>query len=174
MAQMINLVDGEGKRIGGIEKLEAHREGKMHEAFSVFVFNDRGELLLQQRNPAKYHSGGLWTNTCCSHAELDEPLEVAVHRRLKEEMGFDMELTEPFPIHYQADVSNGLRENEWDYIFFGYGNLVPEPDPEEVSDWKWMNMEELAADIASHPEHYTEWLKIILKDERFTQRATLK
>ena len=167
MADLINLVDSSGRRIGSIEKLRAHQEGKLHEAFSIFVFNKGRELLLQKRNENKYHSGGLWTNTCCSHAALGEPLEEAIHRRLKEEMGFDCELKELFPITYTAHFANGLTENEFDHVFVGSSDAVPEPNPEEASDFKWMKTGDLIADANAHPEDYTEWLKVILKNQSF-------
>ena len=167
MNDLINLVDSSGKRIGGIEKLKAHQEGKLHEAFSVFVFDTKGELLLQRRAEGKYHSGGLWTNTCCSHAFMGELLEGAVHRRLQEEMGFDCELRELSPVPYRAELANGLIENEYDHIFVGTSDATPTIDPAEASDFKRMKAGDLIVDIAAHPERYTEWLKIILKDTSF-------
>ncbi|MDO8451710.1 MAG: isopentenyl-diphosphate Delta-isomerase [bacterium] len=167
MDDLINLVDSSGKRIGGIEKLEAHKKGKLHEAFSIFIFNEDRELLLQKRAKNKYHSGGLWSNTCCSHASLNEPLEEAVHRRLKDELGIDSELKELFPIVYTANFPNGLTENEFDYIFIGFSDAVPKINPSEASDFKWVKIGDLITNINAHPQDYTEWLKIILRNESF-------
>lgn len=167
MDTLINLVDASGKRIGGIEKLQAHQEGKLHEAFSIFIFNAKGELLLQKRAEGKYHSGGLWTNTCCSHASMGEPLEDAIHRRLPEEMGFDCELRELAPVPYRADLANGLIENEYDHIFVGTHDADPKINTEEASGFTWIQPSDLVVDIAAHPERYTEWLKIILQQPSF-------
>jgi isopentenyl-diphosphate delta-isomerase len=167
MNDLINLVDSSGKRIGSVEKLQAHQEGKLHEAFSIFVFNKDKKFLLQKRDENKYHSGGLWTNTCCSHAAVGEPIEKAVHRRLKEEMGFDCELNELCAVTYTARFMNGLTENEFDHVFVGSSDAVPKPNPEEASDFKWMKAEDLIADVNAHPEDYTEWLKVILKNQSF-------
>jgi len=164
MNDEINIVDIEGNRIGSIGKLEAHEKGTLHEAFSIFVFDNDKKLLLQKRNLDKYHSGGLWTNTCCSHPKVGEKLEVAIHRRLQEEMGFDCELREIFSFTYRAEnLTNNLIENEFDHVFFGRVDSVTiKPNPEEVADYKWVTMEDLKSDILLSPEKYTEWLKIIM------------
>jgi isopentenyl-diphosphate delta-isomerase len=163
MPEMINLVNVTGNRIGTIEKLEAHKTGQLHEAFSIFIFNTKGELLLQKRNENKYHSGGLWTNTCCSHARVGEGLQSAIHRRLQEEMGFDCDLKEVGSFIYNVKLSNNLIENEFDYIFKGVvDDIIVKPDPEEVSDYKWISMDELKNDAKINPDIYTEWIKIIL------------
>ena len=156
------LVDRMGREIGTEEKLKAHREGKLHRAFSIFIFNRLGELLLQKRSEAKYHSGGLWTNTCCSHPRLGESHYCAARRRLNEEMGFDCELTELFSFIYYADLDNNLFEHELDFVFVGRYDGQPVPNPDEVEDWKWMDIEELKREVGKNPEHYTYWFKLIL------------
>jgi isopentenyl-diphosphate delta-isomerase len=157
------LVDENDNEIGIEEKIKAHENGgKLHRAFSIFVFNSRGELLLQKRAETKYHAPGLWTNTCCSHPRPGESLEDAVHRRLKEEMGFDCELKRVFHVIYKADVGNGLTEWEFDHVFIGKFDGEPKPNPEEASDWKWVSLEEVERDVKEHPEKYTPWFRIIL------------
>jgi isopentenyl-diphosphate delta-isomerase len=160
MTEYILTVDEKDNVIGKGEKIRIHREGKLHRAFSIFVFNSKGELLLQKRAKSKYHSGGLWTNTCCSHQRDGETLEKAVHRRLKEEMGFDCELKEAFTFTYRVKFDDGLSENEYDHVFFGKFDGKPDPNPEEVDDWKWVSLEELRKDIRKNPDDYTYWLKV--------------
>jgi len=153
------LVDENDNEIGTEEKLKAHQEGKLHRAFSIFVLNSKGQLLLQKRAKSKYHSGGLWTNTCCSHPSPGETLEKAVHRRLKEEIGFDCELKEIFSFTYKANFDNGLIEHEYDHVFIGNFDGEPAPNPEEVDEWKWVDLEELKKDIQENPDSYSYWLK---------------
>lgn len=164
MDDEINIVDIEGNRIGSIGKLDAHEKGTLHEAFSIFVFDNDNRLLLQKRNSAKYHSGGLWTNTCCSHPKVDEKLEAAIHRRLQEEMGFDCELKEVFSFTYRTErFTNNLIENEFDHVFIGHVDSVTiKSDPNEVTSHKWITLEDLKNDISISPDKYTEWLKIIM------------
>ena len=162
MQEHVVLVDRTGREIGTQEKMQAHREGKLHSAFSVFIFNDVGELLLQKRAHTKYHSGGLWTNTCCSHPRPGETYPLAAKRRLDEEMGFDCELTELFSFIYHTQLDNDLFEHELDYVFVGHYNGQPTSDPSEVDDWKWMNINALKQDIQEKPENYTYWFKLIL------------
>ena len=165
MEEIINLVDEKGNRIGEIEKMKAHVEGKLHEAFSIFVFNNKNELLLQRRAHHKYHSGGLLTNTCCSHPRVGENLEAATHRRLIEEMGFDCELKRNRVFSYRADnVGNSLIENEFDYLFFGHMNddVVILPNPDEVAECKWMSLDSIKSDIVEKHENYTAWFKMII------------
>ncbi|RUA12024.1 MAG: isopentenyl-diphosphate delta-isomerase [Flavobacteriia bacterium] len=145
-------------------KMEAHEKALLHRAFSVFVFNEQEELLLQQRAKEKYHSPELWTNTCCSHQRAGESNTEAGKRRLKEEMGFDCELEEVFSFIYKAPFDNGLTEHELDHVMIGYYNENPEINPEEVSNFKWMKLEEVKTDMEKHPEKYTEWFKIIFKE----------
>ena len=156
------LVDHTGREIGTQEKLQAHREGKLHSAFSIFVFNAVGELLLQRRARTKYHSGGLWTNTCCSHPRPGESYYNAAKRRLNEEMGFDCELTGLFSFIYHTQLDNSLFEHELDHVFAGYYNGQPTPNPNEVDDWKWMNISALKQDVQESPENYTYWFKLTL------------
>ena len=162
MQEQVILVDPMDREIGTEEKLKAHREAKLHRAFSIFIFNAVGELLLQKRAETKYHSGGLWTNTCCSHPRPDEKLHCAARRRLNEEMGFDCELTELFSFIYYAELENNLSEHELDHVFVGCYDGQPSPNPDEVDDWKWMEIEKLKWDVEENPEHYTYWFKLIL------------
>ena len=162
MEEHVILVDPMDREIGIEEKLKAHREGKLHRAFSVFVFNTSGELLLQKRSETKYHSGGLWTNTCCSHPRPGESHDCAARQRLYEEMGFDCELTELFSFIYRTKLEHNLFEHELDFVFVGRYDGQPVPNPNEVEDWKWMDIEELKRDVGKNPEHYTYWFKLIL------------
>ncbi len=165
--EKVILVDKNNKELGFEEKLEAHKKGLLHRAFSIFVFNQNGELLLQQRDKNKYHSGGLWTNTVCSHPKPDESYEKAVHRRLKEEMGFDCELKKVGCFTYRAEFDNGLTENEYDCVFMGiYDSKDIYPDKKEVEDYKWIKAEELIVDTKKHPKKYTPWFKEILFGEK--------
>ena len=162
MSEVI-LVDENDNEIGAGEKIKTHKEGKLHRAFSIFVFNSKGELLLQRRAKSKYHSGGLWSNTCCSHPEVGESLEKTVHRRLKEEMGFDCELKEILSFTYRTKLDNGLIENEYDHVFVGNFDGEPSPDPEEVDEWKWIDVKELKKDIQENPNNYTYWLRVSIE-----------
>ena len=157
MEQVI-LVDAQDREIGLMEKMEAHRRGLMHRAVSVFVFNDREELLLQQRAVNKYHSAQKWSNTCCTHPSPGEIPLIAAQRRLGEEMGLTVPLTEVFTFSYHADTGNGFIENEFDHVFFGLSSQSPEPDPNEVSDWKWITMEALKYGLIRNHEEYSPWL----------------
>ncbi|MEM1002725.1 MAG: isopentenyl-diphosphate Delta-isomerase [Bacteroidota bacterium] len=159
--EMVILVDENDNKIGLMEKIEAHEKALLHRAFSVFIFNSKGELMLQQRALHKYHSPGLWTNTCCSHQRDGESNIEAGKRRLKEEMGFVVDLTESTSFIYKAPFDNGLTEHEFDHVLIGYSDNEPEINPEEVADWKWMTMADVKVDIAMNPENYTAWFKII-------------
>ncbi len=164
MAQeKVLLVDKNDSLLGVMEKIEAHQKGLLHRAFSVFIINDKGELMLQKRASDKYHSPNLWTNTCCSHQRLGESNIEAGNRRLKEEMGIECKLTEIFSFIYQSDFENGLSEHEYDYVMIGYYNASPKINSNEVNDWKWINISQLKADIASKPQDYTIWFKIIFE-----------
>lgn len=158
MEQVI-LVDKEDNPIGLMEKMEAHQKGLLHRAFSVFVFNDKNELLLQQRALHKYHSGGLWTNTCCSHPRHQESVLDAGKRRLREEMGFTCELDQVFSFIYEAELDNELTEHELDHVLIGKYNENPEPNAAEVCDWKYVNLTELEADMLANPDNYTVWFQ---------------
>lgn len=164
MEEKVILVDISGQEIGVAEKIQAHREGKLHRAFSVFVFNALGELLLQKRAQSKYHSGGLWSNTCCSHPRPEELTEEAAHRRLKEEVGFDCGLHEIFSFTYKVKCDNDLTEHEFDHVFLGTFEGEPTPSPQEVDEWKWIDLAELRQDVREHPERYTYWLRISLDE----------
>ena len=157
LEEKVILVDRSDRQIGVAEKLQAHHEGLLHRAFSIFVLNSQGQLLLQKRAKHKYHSGGLWTNTCCSHPRPDEPTELAVHRRLQEEMGFNCELREIFSFIYKAKLDHGLTEHEFDRVFVGYSE--PILNPEEAEDWKWIDLTSLQDDIQKNPQSYTYWLR---------------
>ncbi|MFT7033412.1 MAG: isopentenyl-diphosphate delta-isomerase [Cyclobacteriaceae bacterium] len=156
------VVDSTDKQIGVLEKLEAHRLGKLHRAISVLVFNSKGEILLQKRAADKYHSSNLWTNTCCSHPRPFEDIAQAAKRRLREEMGIEASLKWNFSFEYKTNFENGLIENELDHVFFGESNQIPIPDPNEVSEWKYVDMEELEIDMKNQPEVYTYWFHIII------------
>ncbi|MDD3723809.1 MAG: isopentenyl-diphosphate Delta-isomerase [Lutibacter sp.] len=159
--EQVILVNEKDEKIGLMPKMEAHEKGVLHRAFSVFVFNDKNELLLQQRAVHKYHSPLLWTNTCCSHQRDGEGNTEAGKRRLKEEMGFECELKEVTRFIYKAPFDNGLTEHELDHILIGYCNENPILNREEVENFKWMTIEEVKNDMKMHPEIYTEWFKII-------------
>jgi len=161
-SQLVILVDKNNRKIGVEEKTQAHINGSLHRAFSIFIFNSNGELLLQQREKSKYHSGGLWSNTVCSHPRPGENYLNAAHRRLKEEMGFDCELKKLFSFIYKTDFGNGLIENEYDSVFMGNFDGQPSPDSAEVLDYKWIGIENLKRDVATNPEKYSVWLRIIL------------
>lgn len=154
------LVDENDHPIGIMPKLKAHLEGELHRAFSVFIFNSSGALLLQQRALDKYHSAGKWTNTCCSHPRPGELTADAAKRRLKEEMGMECELRPVFSFAYRAEVENELVENEYDHVYFGSSDTLPIPNPVEVADFKYISMEELELDLQNNKDVYTEWLKI--------------
>lgn len=160
MTESVILVDANDKEIGTMPKMAAHVSGKLHRAFSVFIFNSNGELLLQQRAHDKYHSAGKWTNTCCSHPRQGEETIAAAHRRLKEEMGMECDLSFQFSFVYQADVMEGIIENEYDHVFFGTNDQPPVINPEEVAAYRYVNMTDLSDAIRNSPDEYTAWLKI--------------
>lgn len=162
MIENVILVNENDEQIGLMEKLEAHEKGLLHRAFSVFVFNSNNELLIHQRAHSKYHSPGLWTNTCCSHQRENETTLQAAHRRLQEEMGFDCNLTELFSFTYKAEFSNGLTEHEFDHVLVGTCNTLPQPNSSEVADFKWLSLEAVKQAINENPNQYTEWFKIAL------------
>jgi isopentenyl-diphosphate delta-isomerase len=162
--EKVILVNEQDEQLGLMEKMEAHEKGLLHRAFSVFIFNDKGEMMMQQRALHKYHSGGLWTNTCCSHPRVGESTEAAAKRRLQEEMGFSCDVKEVFHFIYKATLDNNLTEHELDHVFFGYFNGFPQINPEEVASWKWMHPLEVASDMHQNPDQYTAWFKIIFKE----------
>jgi len=158
--ELVVLVNKNDNPIGTMEKMEAHEKGILHRAFSVFIFNKDGELMLQQRAMSKYHSPGLWTNTCCSHPRKGEKTIDAAHRRMNEEMGFDCDFKEAFDFIYKSDVGQGLIEHELDHVFIGISNKQPETNHEEVHDWTYMPMDIIKAEMKSNPEKYTVWFRI--------------
>ena len=161
--EQIILVDKDDIQIGTMGKLETHEKGLLHRAFSIIVKNDSGEIMLQKRALGKYHSGGLWTNTCCGHPRDGEELIFAAHRRLKEEMGFDCSLKEIIAFTYQANLNKGLKENEFLHVFSGEYNNAPVLNPQEADGWKWITVGELKKDVADNPNNYTYWFKVVLE-----------
>ena len=159
--EQVILVNSNDEKIGLMPKMEAHEKGLLHRAFSVFIFNDKNELMLQQRAANKYHSPLLWTNTCCSHQRDGESNLEAGKRRLQEEMGFVCELEEKTSFIYKAPFDNGLTEHELDHVMVGFYNENPTINREEVESFKWMKLQDVKDDIEIHPEIYTEWFKII-------------
>ena len=158
------LVDEQDNAVGKAEKIAAHREGKLHRAFSAFVFND-GKLLLQKRAQEKYHSGGLWSNTCCGHPRPGEEVKEAAERRLEEEMGFRCALREVGSFVYKHDVGNGLIEYEYDHVLVGTFEDEIKTNPAEAEEWKWMDKEELRKDVEENSQKYTYWLKVALEKD---------
>ena len=155
------LVDRNDNPIGLMEKIEAHRRGLLHRAFSVFIIDDASRLLLQRRSQTKYHSPGLWTNTCCSHPRNGEILIDAANRRLMQEMGMSANLKHMFSFIYRAEFDNGLIEHEFDHVFIGKSNSDPVINSDEVCEWKWTEIKKIKKDIIENSHHYTEWFKII-------------
>lgn len=158
------LVDENDFEIGVAEKMEAHQQGLLHRAFSIFIFNDKNELLLQQRALEKYHSGGLWTNTCCSHPIVGETMNESINRKLLQEMGMKAETNFAFSFIYKVQFSNELFEHELDHVYVGYSNVKPEPNPEEVMNWKYASLDEIKQLMQLHPNAFTEWFKICFKE----------
>lgn len=160
MKEQVILVNESDAPVGIMEKMEAHRKPVLHRAFSVFIFNSKGEMLLQKRAGHKYHSAGLWTNACCSHPRPGEEIGVAASRRLEEEMGFSTRLEKTFDFIYKASFGNGLHEYEFDHVFIGKYDEMIKPDPDEVSDYCYMNMEAIHTSLQVNPEKYTAWFGI--------------
>jgi len=160
----IILVDSHDNEVGQMEKMEAHQKGLLHRAFSILVFNSAKELLLQRRALDKYHSQGLWTNTCCSHPVSGESNLEAAHRRLKEEMGFDCELKETFQFIYRTDLENNLVEHELDHVIVGHSDEEPTLNTNEAIAYKWMKLESILEDMNEQPEKYTFWFRIIIQE----------
>jgi isopentenyl-diphosphate Delta-isomerase len=153
------LVDAQDRELGTMEKLAAHRAGAMHRAFSVFVFDRSGRLLLQRRAMHKYHSGGIWSNTCCSHPRPGEPLLMAAQRRLSEEMGFVCDLRPQFSFTYRVQLAQGLWEHELDHVFFGECSSDPRPDLSEVLEWRYIHLNDLEHEITAAPDRFSYWLR---------------
>ncbi len=158
---LVVLVNEQDEEIGTMEKMEAHRKGLLHRAFSVFIFDKEGRMLLQQRAERKYHGANLWTNACCSHPLPGEKVEAAALRRLKEELGFETEVNKIFHFIYNEAVENGLTEHEYDHVFTGmYNNEIFNPDPAEVNELKFMQMEAIRNNLLNQPSAFTTWFRI--------------
>jgi isopentenyl-diphosphate Delta-isomerase len=153
------LVNENDQVIGVGEKIQTHLIGALHRAFSVYIFNSAGQLLLQKRSSTKYHSQGLWSNTCCGHPRLGESIEEAARRRLGEEMGFDCVVRKVFEFIYHAKLDNGLYEHEYDHVMVGTFNDSPTPNRDEVDEWKWVDLMTIKLDMGKHPEDYTYWFR---------------
>jgi isopentenyl-diphosphate delta-isomerase len=161
-ADLLILVDEQDNEIGSIDKAEAHAKGLLHPAFSIFIFNSQGEFLLQQRAFNKYHSSGLWSNTCCSHPRPGEEIAEAANRRLFEEMGMRCKLTRAFSFIYSSNVGNGMMEHELDHVFLGVSDDVPQINILEVAGWKYLDFEKLSYEILQYPNLFSEWFKICI------------
>jgi len=157
------LVDENDHEIGTMEKMEAHQKGLLHRAFSIVIFNSKGEMLLQRRAIEKYHSGGLWTNACCSHPGPGEAIEDAGKRKLLQEMGFACDLNFSHKFIYKVEFDNQLTEYEWDYVLVGYYDGAPSVNPDEAQSWKYQSLESIRNDAEQNPDAYTCWFKLILK-----------
>lgn len=160
--EQVVLVNEQDEQIGTAEKLAAHQQNLLHRAFSIFIHNGKGEVLLQKRALSKYHSGGLWTNTCCSHPRPEEEIIAAGKRRLQEEMGFSTDLEALFYFVYQADLDNNLSEHELDHVLVGEFHEVVTPNPLEATAVKWMSLADLITDVSTNPNNYTIWLQLII------------
>jgi len=158
--EYVILVDENDNFIGTAEKIDAHKNSRLHRAFSIFIVNSKGEFLIQQRAEEKYHCPGLWANTCCSHPRPGESLEEAAHRRLQEEMGFDTRMEKVFSFIYKSKFENGLTENEYDHVFVGEWDGTPKNNLKEVAAYKWISKDVLKEDLKKNPEIYTTWFKI--------------
>jgi isopentenyl-diphosphate delta-isomerase len=160
------LVDSNDNAIGTMEKLEAHHRGVLHRAFSVLLFNDEGKILMQKRSGRKYHSAGLWTNTCCSHPQPGENMENAARRRLQEEMGIDLQPQFAYKFIYKTQLDRDLIEHEYDHDFVGTFNGNPVINHDEVEDWKYVDLDWLRKDMLENPGHYTYWFKLIINQHK--------
>ena len=168
--EKVILVDKQDNEIGTEEKMKVHSNGgQLHRAISVFLFNDKGETLLQQRASTKYHSKAKWANTCCSHPRPGEANEAAAERRLVEEMGIKAKLEERFVFPYHAEVGSGLTEQEYDHIFFGRYNGEPKPNKDEVQGWRWVSIKEFSRWVKEKPEDFAAW--VVLMADRFVEEA---
>jgi isopentenyl-diphosphate Delta-isomerase len=163
MAQTLILVDENDNQVGTGEKMDVHRKGILHRCFSIFIFNSAGHVMLQKRAISKYHSGGLWTNTCCSHPRDGELVEEAIHRRMIEEMGFDCEMQKAFTFIYRAELDHGLTEHEFDHVYLGTYNGTVTPNPEEADGYEWEKVDTVMTDMKNNPGRYTVWSIIAFK-----------
>ena len=174
MEEYVILVDENDQEIGVMEKVEAHQKAALHRAFSVFLFNSKGKLLLQQRAFDKYHSPSLWTNTCCSHQKPGETTKVAANRRLKEEMGLESDLEELFTFIYKTPFDNGLTEHELDHVLVGISDAEPVINEEEVMDYLYTDIDVIDQNIKNNPDSYTTWFKICFPKVREYYNNELK
>ncbi len=164
MEEEVVLINSKDEVLGSMKKMEAHENGLLHRAFSVFLFNEKGEMLLQKRAESKYHSPKQWTNAVCSHPRMNETYEEAAKRRMDEELGIDVEIEKKFHFLYKAEVGDQLWEHELDHVFTGNYEGDFKLNPEEVSEVRYISMEDLETELKANPEHFTEWFKIILKE----------
>lgn len=158
------LVDESDNDLGTMEKMEAHRKGVLHRAFSILIFNRQGEMLIQKRSGKKYHSAGLWTNTCCSHPRPGEAMADAISRKLKQEMGIASELEFLYKFKYRSELDNELTEHELDHVYAGVYDGDPQINPDEVESWRFVQLNDLQTEIESHPERFTSWFKLIMRE----------
>ncbi len=163
MNEEVILVNKEDKELGAGEKLDIHRKGLLHRAFSIFIFNSKGEMMLQKRALTKYHGAGLWSNACCGHPRPNEDLIAAMKRRLMEEMGFECVFERMFDYIYQVKLDKGMMEHEFLHVYKGVFDGIPKINPEEADGWKWISMAELREDIKKHPDKYSPWFKLSLE-----------
>ena len=157
------LVDTSDQEVGSMEKMEAHQKGALHRAFSILLFNSKGELLLQKRAKTKYHSGGLWTNTCCSHPLPGESMHHATHRKLIQEMGIPLHTEFAFKFTYKIKLDHDLIEHEIDHVYVGLFDGEPQPNENEAEDWKFFPLDKLREDMRLNPQDYTYWFKVIIR-----------
>ncbi len=163
MSDSVILVDENDEELGIMEKLDAHRKGALHRAFSIFIFNSKGEMLLQKRSSKKYHTANLWSNACCSHPQLDEEINTSLQRKLNQEMGFTCALNYAFRFTYRSELDNGLIEYEIDHIYVGKSDTIPKPNPDEVCDWKYSAPAIIAQDMQRDPSKFTPWFKMLFE-----------
>ena len=173
MEEFVILVDENDQELGSMEKMEAHVKGALHRAFSVLVFNSKGEMLIQRRADCKYHSAGLWTNTCCSHPRPGEQIEEAAQRRLMEEMGLDLQPERAYSFVYRIELDGGLIENELDHVLTATYDGTPSLNLDEAQDWKYISMSDLKDRMHTHPEEFTHWFKLIVNHPEMQALVTV-
>jgi isopentenyl-diphosphate delta-isomerase len=162
--EQVVLINANDEEVGTMEKLQAHREGLLHRAFSVLILNDAGEMLIHQRALGKYHSAGAWSNACCGHPRPGETTQAAAERRLQEEMGFTVPLKKLYHFTYKTDLGNGLSEHEFDHVFLGVYNNAPLPNPTEVADWRYVSIDRLLQELNMKPEQFSFWFRLIMTE----------
>ena len=163
-SEEVVLINSNDEAIGTMEKIQAHREGLLHRAFSVLILNDIGEMLIHQRAPEKYHSGGVWSNACCGHPRPGETSQQAAERRLHEEMGFTVPLKKLYHFIYKTDLGNGLTEHEFDHVYLGVYNDIPVPNPNEVAAWRYVSIDRLQQELKMQPEQFSFWFRLIMSE----------